>query len=71
MRRGYKRATVATAHKMLRCIHTMLLTGTVYRDPEADYEALMVRRNAPRWIAMLQKHGIDPADWSDKGPIPA
>ena len=71
VRRGYKRATVATAHKMLRCIYTMLLTGAVYRDPEADYEALMVRRNAPRWIAMLKKHDIDPADWSGTGPIPA
>lgn len=24
----------------------------VYRDPQIDYEALMVRRNAPRWIRM-------------------
>ena len=60
MRRGYKRATVATAHKLLRCIYAMLAGTTVYRDPQADYEALMVKRNAPRWIAMLKKHGIDP-----------
>ena len=63
VRRGYKRATVATAHKMLRCLYTMLRTATVYRDPHTDYESIMVRRNAPRWIAMLKKHGIDPSTW--------
>ena len=61
VRRGYKRATVATAHKLLRIIYRMLATGQVYRDPDTDYEALMVKRNAPRWIAMLKKHGMDPA----------
>ena len=63
VRRGYKRATVATAHKMLRAIHTMLRTGEVYRDPKADYEKLMAMRNAPRWIRMLQKHDLVPASW--------
>ena len=63
VRRGYKRATVATAHKMLRAIHTMLRTGEVYRDPKADYEKLMAMRNAPRWIRMLQKHNLVPANW--------
>ena len=61
MRRGYKRASVATAHKLLRIIYRMLATGQVYRDPDTDYEALLVKRNAPRWIAMLKKHGMDPA----------
>jgi len=60
VRRGYKRATVATAHKMLRCIYAMLANATVYHDPKADYEALMVKRNAPRWIAMLKKYGLHP-----------
>lgn len=59
-RRGAKRAIVAVAHKMLRVIYAVLTTGTPYRDPQTDYEAIMVRRNAPRWIAMLQTHGIDP-----------
>lgn len=58
VRRGYKRATVATAHRMLRIIHCMLSTGELYRDPETDYEALMVMRNAPRWFMMLRKHGL-------------
>ena len=60
VRRGYKRATVATAHKMLRAIYHMLKNGELYRDPETDYEALMVRRNAPRWIRMMRKHGVSP-----------
>ena len=57
VRRGYKRAIVATAHKLLRVIYVVLRDGTPYHDPEADYEALMVSRNAPRWIRMLRQHG--------------
>ena len=58
VRRGYKRAIVATAHKMLRVIYVVLRDGTPYEDPEADYEALLVSRNAPRWIRMLRQHGF-------------
>ena len=58
VRRGYKRATVATAHKMLRIVYHMLSTGELYRDPEVDHEAMMVMRNAPRWAGMLKKHGL-------------
>ncbi len=60
LRRGYCKATVATAHKMIRVIYCVLKNGIVYLDPETDYEAAMVQRNAPRWIRMLKKHGIDP-----------
>ncbi len=45
VRRGCKRATVATAHKLLRTLYRMLRTGQPYRDPETDYEKLMVQRN--------------------------
>lgn len=58
IRRGYKRAIVATAHKMLRVLYVVLRDAKPYYDPEADYEALMVRRNAPRWIRMLRRHGL-------------
>ena len=61
-RRGYKRAIVAGAHKMLRIIHAVLKTGQPYYDRTADYEALLVKRNAPRWIRMLCRYGyIAPA----------
>ena len=71
VRRGFKRATVATAHKLLRVIFRVLCTATPYRDPHTDYEAMMVKRNAPRWIAMLKKHGIDPTTWSASMPAAA
>ena len=66
VRRGYCKATVATAHKMLRVIYSVLKSGVPYHDPETDYEAAMVQRNAQRWITMLKKHGIDPATWSGR-----
>ena len=62
VRRGYKRATVATAHKLLRILYRMLATHTPYRDPHTDYEALLVKRNAPRWIKMLEKYGYPTPD---------
>jgi len=62
-RRGYKRAIVATAHKMLRIIHVVLKTARPYYDRAAGYEALMVKRNAPRWIRMLHRYGyVVPAE---------
>ena len=62
-RRGYKRAIVAGAHKMLRIIYVVLKNGRPYYDRTADYDALMVKRNAPRWIRMLRRYGyIEPVD---------
>ena len=46
-RRGYKRAIVAGAHKMLRIIYVVLKNGRPYYDRTADYEALMVKRKRP------------------------
>ena len=58
IRRGYKRAIVASAHKLVRIIYAVLRDMKPYYDNGADYEALMVARNAPRWIRMLKKHGM-------------
>ena len=58
VRCGYKRAIVATAHKLLRVVYCVLRTGKPYRDPETDYEAMMVKRNAPRWIRMLETYNV-------------
>ena len=52
-----KQITVATAHKLLRVIWAVLRDREPYRDPEVDYDELVVHRNAPRWIAQLQKFG--------------
>lgn len=61
VRKGHKRSIVALGHKMLRTIYAMLSKNTHYVDKAVDYEALMVARNAPRWLQMLVKHGFVPA----------
>jgi len=58
IRKGHKKAIVALAHKMLRIIFAMLKNHTPYQDQAVDYEALLVQRNAPRWMKMLVKHGF-------------
>ena len=55
-RRGYKRAIVACAHKMLRIIYVVLKIGRPYQDRTADYDALMGKPNAPRWIRLLHPY---------------
>jgi len=60
VRRGYKRAIVAIAHKLLRTIYFMLSRGEHYRDSATDYEALSVQRNASRWIKKLREFGFIP-----------
>lgn len=56
-RRGNKRAIVALGHKILRIIYFMIERRDYYRDSDVNYEALMVERNAPRWIRMLNQYG--------------
>lgn len=55
---GYKRAILATAHKLLRTIYAILRDDHPYKDPRVNYEQLLARRNGPRWIRMLDKHGL-------------
>jgi len=45
---------------MLRILYAMLSHQVPYQDLTVDYEAQMVKRNAPRWIRMLVKHGFMP-----------
>jgi transposase len=58
IRKGYKRSIVALGHKLLRTIFFILKRHQPYRDSATDYEALSVRRNAPRWIKALTKFGF-------------
>lgn len=60
IRRGHKRTIIALGHKILRVIFALLETVSPYHDPEVDYEAIMVERNAPRWIRALEKFGFLP-----------
>jgi len=57
IRRGYKRAIFATGHKIARIIYVLLRYKKPYQDPGIDYEELVVKKNAPRWISALQKYG--------------
>ena len=58
VRRGYKRAIVATAHKLPRVLHVVLRNARPYRDPEVNCEELMIRRNAPRGTRLLHRYGM-------------
>ncbi|MHB8951064.1 MAG: IS110 family RNA-guided transposase [Rhodoferax sp.] len=62
IRKGHKKSIVALAHKMLRIIFAILKDNKPYHDRAVDYEALSVQRNAPRWLKMLKKYGLLPAN---------
>ncbi|MBF0629213.1 MAG: IS110 family transposase [Magnetococcales bacterium] len=60
IRRGHKRAIIALAHKILKIVFILLARKETYRDSTVDYEALAIKRNAPRWIAKLRQFGLLP-----------
>jgi transposase len=60
IRRGHKRSIMALAHKVLRVIYAILKHQQPYQDPDIDYEALVVHKNAPRWLQALKKYGYLP-----------
>ncbi len=57
VRLGYKKTTVAVAHKMMRIIYIMLRDDVPYKDPKIDYEHIVVARNASRWKRQLKRYG--------------
>ena len=59
-RRGTKRAMVAIGHKVLKTVFVLLSRQVPYHDSTVDFEALAVKRNAPRWIRQLRKFGYLP-----------
>ena len=56
-RRGTKKAIVAIGHKVLKTVFVLLSRQVPNQDSTVDYEALVVKRNAPRWIKQLKKYG--------------
>jgi len=60
IRRGHKRAIIAIGHKILDVCFLMLKNKVPYKDTIIDYEAIIVDRNAPRWIKALKKYGYLP-----------
>lgn len=61
IRRGHKRSIIALGHKLLKTIFVLLSRKTPYHDTTVDYEQLLVKRNAPRWIKALRKYNMLPA----------
>ncbi len=57
LRHCYKRANIATAHKLAKVIYLVLKNVKAYTDPKFDYEALMVKRNAECWVSKLYEFG--------------
>jgi transposase len=56
-RRETKKAIVAIGHKVLKTVFVLLSRQVPYKDSTVDYEALVVKRNAPRWLRQLKKFG--------------
>ena len=56
-RRGHKRSVVAVGHKLMGVAFSVLKNETPYKDPKVNYEELMVKKNAPRWIRTLKLYG--------------
>jgi hypothetical protein len=56
-RRGRKRAIVAIGHNVLRVIYYVLKRVEPYKDRLADYQNLVVKRNAPRRIKKPARPG--------------
>jgi len=54
-RRGTKKAIIAIGHKVLKTVFVLLSRQVPYQDATVDYEAFVVKRNAPRWIRQLNK----------------
>ena len=47
----------AWATSAASCILAMLRDHQPYRDPGIDYQALVVERNASRWLRNLKRYG--------------
>ena len=60
IRRGHKCSIIAVGHKLLKTMFVLLSRQVPYRDSTVDYEALAVKRNAPRWINALRRFGLLP-----------
>jgi len=57
IRRGHKRTIVAIGHKILEVVYVLLKRKVPYKDSSINYEEIVVKRNAPRWIKALTKYG--------------
>jgi transposase len=56
VRRGYKRSIVAIGCNILKVVYHMLTEKKPYFDKSADFDEMMTRRNAPRWLRKLREY---------------
>jgi len=68
-RRGHKKAIIAVAHQIIRTIYVLFTRRQAYRDSGFDYQAALVKKNAPRWIKALKKFGYWPTSDSTTHPV--
>ncbi len=57
IRRGYKKSIIALGHRILEIVYILLKNKIPYKEPSVNYEELIVKRNAPRWIKKLKEFG--------------
>jgi hypothetical protein len=67
MRLPYKKAIVAIGCKILKVIYSMLTKGEPYKDLTVDYKALVVKKNASRWLKKLYEYNYLTLDESQNG----
>jgi transposase len=68
-RRGHKKAIIAVAHQILRTIYVLFTRRQAYRDSGFDYQAALVKKNAPRWIKALKQFGYWPKPRYSTQPV--
>ena len=52
-----KHIILTTAHKLRHTINALLRDHQPYRDPQINYEQVVMDRNAPRWLCKLMRYG--------------
>lgn len=58
--RGHKRTIMALAHRILKIVFHLLQKKEPYKDSTVNYEELMVKKKAPRWIRALSRYNLLP-----------
>ena len=58
LRLGFKKSIMANACKMLKIMYHMLTRMVPYEDHRVDYDEMLTKKNAPRWIRKLAKYHL-------------
>ena len=55
---AYKRAILATAHKLLRTTYVVVRDDHNPKAPQVKHQNLLARCNVPRWARTMEAHGL-------------